>query len=276
MPQYTLSQIAEVTNGKLIGAESIVIDTIETDSRKINTSQGSIFIAIKGLRHDGHMYIKELYQRGIKNFIAQNIPLGLRGQTELNFVLVKDSIEALQALASHYRKKLSMPVVAITGSNGKTVVKEWLFQCLSQKHTVSRSPKSYNSQIGVPLSVWMLKPLADWALIEAGISMPGEMVKLEKVVSPDFGIITNIGHAHQENFINLEQKTNEKLRLFRNSKVIYYCRDHEIIHDEINKLDRPVFQGQKGTKILFYIFQIVQIWQLPPKLKFVLVYRNIS
>jgi alanine racemase len=242
MPQYTISQLAVITGGKLVGLETIVIDTIETDSRRINTSPGSIFVAIKGLRHDGHFFIKDLYQSGIKNFLVQNIPEEAKNLEGVNYLIVKDSIFALQALASYYRKELSMPLVAITGSNGKTVVKEWLFQSLSQKFTVSRSPKSYNSQIGVPLSIWMLKSSAEWAIIEAGISMPGEMAKLEKVISPDFGIITNIGQAHQENFESIERKVSEKLVLFRNSKVIYYCRDHEIIHQKINNIRIPASQ----------------------------------
>jgi alanine racemase len=233
MPQFTLQQLAKLTGGKLTGKGEQIIETLETDSRRITAVPKSIFVAINGIRHDGHRYIAELYQRGIKNFLIDDQNFSTNNLTGANFVVVRNTVAALQDIAAFYRKSLKMPVVAITGSNGKTVVKEWLFQCLSYSGMVSRSPKSYNSQTGVPLSVWMLNPAAQWSLVEAGISMPGEMQNLEKIIAPNFGIISNIGQAHQENFLSLQQKAEEKLLLFKNAHVIYYCRDHEIIHKSI-------------------------------------------
>ena len=233
MPQITLQKIADITHGKLYGMGGETVVNLETDSRRITSASDSIFVAIKGLRHDGHRFIPDIYQRGIKNFLIDNPGFSFSTFPNANFIVVENATSALQELAASYRATLKMPVVAITGSNGKTVVKEWLFQCLSHSGTVSRSPKSYNSQIGVPFSIWSLNPSARWSLLEAGISMPGEMEKLEKIIAPNLGIITNIGLAHQENFISLEEKAKEKLLLFINVGVIYYCRDHDIIHNVI-------------------------------------------
>jgi Alr-MurF fusion protein len=233
MPKITLRQVAEITQGKLKGRPDQLIEWLETDSRRISIDIKSIFIAIKGPRHDGHDHIAELYQRGLRNFLVlKSIPES-NIKSDANFILVENTVNALQALATYYRKNLHMPLIAISGSNGKTVVKEWLFQCLSHAGAVSRSPKSYNSQIGVPLSLWMLDPTARWSIIEAGISQPGEMALLEKMIAPDFGLLTNIGQAHQENFTSISEKVREKLVLFSNVKTLYYCRDHEPIHQEL-------------------------------------------
>ncbi|MGD2033635.1 MAG: bifunctional UDP-N-acetylmuramoyl-tripeptide:D-alanyl-D-alanine ligase/alanine racemase [Bacteroidales bacterium] len=233
MPAFNLSKIAQITEGKLHGDGEQVIEFLEIDSRRINHTENSIFIAIKGIRHDGHTYVHELYEKGFKNFILEGSSFIKPEWNHVNYIVVQNAITALQKLASAYRKMLKMPLTAITGSNGKTVVKEWLFQCLSHEYIVSRSPKSYNSQVGVPLSVWLLNEEADWSVVEAGISRPGEMEKLEEIIQPDYGIITNLGPAHQKNFGSLEEKANEKLRLFVNSEIIFYCYDHKIIHEAI-------------------------------------------
>ena len=233
MPQITLEKIADVTKGVLTGDGDQVIEFLETDSRNINPGDEKIFIAIKGPRHDGHVFIPELIKTGVKNFLAEETDVLENAGNKVNYIRVKSSIAALQQLAGWYRESLHMPVVAITGSNGKTVVKEWLSQCLSNYAVVTRSPKSYNSQIGVPLSLWMLNPRADWSVIEAGISMPGEMARLRTIIAPDLGIFTNIGPAHQENFSGLEEKIREKLQLFSHAQTLYYCRDHELVHQMI-------------------------------------------
>lgn len=238
MPQYTLHQLAVITGGKLIGDKNRVVDALETDSRTIRVDEKCMFIAIKGPRHDGHDHIPEMISKGIRNYLVEYVPPASKEIPGINYIVVSDTVESLQKIAAHYRSGLSMPVVAITGSNGKTVVKEWLAQCLARVSRVSRSPKSYNSQVGVPLSVWLIHPQSDWALIEAGISMPGEMQKLEKTLSPDYGIITNIGPPHQENFSSLEEKAREKLKLFAGCKCIYYCRDHALIHQLISREER--------------------------------------
>ena len=235
MPQITLEKIADVTQGVLTGDGDQVIESLETDSRNINPGDEKIFIAIKGPRHDGHFFIPELIKIGVKNFLAEETDVLENAGTKVNYIRVKSSIAALQQLAGWYRESLSMPVVAITGSNGKTVVKEWLSQCLSNYAVVTRSPKSYNSQIGVPLSLWMLNPRADWSVIEAGISMSGEMARLRSIIAPDLGIFTNIGPAHQENFSSLEEKIREKLQLFSHAQTLYYCRDHELVYKVIKE-----------------------------------------
>jgi Alr-MurF fusion protein len=256
MPQFTLQQLAEITKGKLHGNKGQLIGNLETDSRNIILSEQSIFIAIKGSRHDGHLHIAELISRGIRNFMVERETPELIQSDQVNYLLIDDCIKGLQQIAAHYRHQLTMPVIAVTGSNGKTVVKEWLAHCLSGKGSVSRSPKSFNSQIGVPLSLWMIQPSSDWAIIEAGISMPGEMEKLESIVSPEFGIITNIGPAHQENFNNLDQKTKEKLILFRNSKTVYYCRDHQLIHQYLSSSENSfstISWSEKHPESFLYI-----------------------
>ncbi len=239
MPKITLKEIAAITKGELTGSSNHIIEMLETDSRNISIDDKSIFVAIKGLRHDGHDHISELYDRGLRNFLVAKSAQVKKPKKNVNLISVDDPVEALQQLAAYYRQRLKMPLVAITGSNGKTVVKEWLFQCLSSDGIVSRSPKSYNSQIGVPLSLWMIDPAARWSIIEAGISLPGEMAKLEKMISPDYGIFTNIGSAHQENFKNLEEKAREKLMLFIGVKTLYYCLDHVVIHKQITLQNTP-------------------------------------
>ena len=235
MPQITLEKIADVTQGILTGNGDQIIESLETDSRNINPGDEKIFVAIKGPRHNGHNFIPELIKSGVINFITEEIDSLENEGSKLNYIRVKSSIIALQQLAGWYRESLSMPVVAITGSNGKTVVKEWLSQCLSHYTVVTRSPKSYNSQIGVPLSLWMLNPQAKWSIIEAGISKPEEMARLRTIIAPDLGIFTNIGPAHQENFSGLEEKIREKLQLFSHAQTLYYCRDHELVHQIIKE-----------------------------------------
>ncbi len=233
MAKFKLSQIAEITGGEFQGNGDCLIEYLEIDSRRISHTKDSIFIALKGERHNSHQYIEELYSNGLENFLVED-PSALNAlKKKANFVLVPNGVDALQKLAAAYRKQLKMPLIAITGSNGKTVIKEWLFQCLSIESSVSRSPKSYNSQVGVPLSIWLINERANWTIIEAGISQPGEMEKLEGIIRPDYGIITNLGPPHQENFSSLEQKANEKLRLFEHSEIIFYCYDHEIIRESI-------------------------------------------
>ena len=238
MPHLHLYQVAGITGGKLQGDGDRLIEHLETDSRRAGMGENCLFIAITGPRHDGHEHIEELLGRGLRNFIVERELLSLKKDKSVNYIQVKNSIHALQDLAAWYRRQLKMPVIAITGSNGKTVVKEWLAQVLSGADIISRSPKSYNSQVGVPLSVWLLDPEADWSILEAGISMPGEMTRLERIITPEYGIFTNIGPAHQENFNSLEQKILEKLELFQHSKTVYYCYDHEEIRRIIEARER--------------------------------------
>ena len=223
------SDITAIVNGKLTGNPDLKATDIVIDSRQLSFTDGLVFLAIRGLNHDGHLFIENLYTKGIRIFIVEKLPKNLDSFTETAFIVTKNSIEALQLLASYKRKKFTSPVIAITGSAGKTIVKEWLADVLGLTTSVVRSPKSYNSQIGVPLSVWKLDEKYKLGIFEAGISFPGEMEKLQKVIKPDIGVITNIGDAHSENFRDNHEKAAEKLKLFINASMIVYCSDHELL-----------------------------------------------
>jgi len=197
---------------------------IMTDSRKALLGPDTVFFAISGVHHDGHTFIEELYQKGCRQFVVERKPY--ISLPQVNIFQVKDTVDALQRVASLQRQRYSLPVVGLTGSNGKTIVKEWLSQLLSQKWQVVKNPKSYNSQIGVPLSVWQINEQHQLGVFEAGISRVGEMAKLHPIILPTFGIFTNIGPAHAEGFQSLSQKAEEKTLLFKDCKSIVYCKDY--------------------------------------------------
>jgi Alr-MurF fusion protein len=201
------------------------IENLATDSRNIEQPESALFIPLKTHLRNGHAYMQDAWQKGVRNFLVSE-----KTDTALlagaNIIEVKDTLNALQQIAAAHRRQFKIPVVGITGSNGKTVVKEWLYQLLSTSYNIVRSPKSYNSQVGVPLSVWQMNSDHQLGIFEAGISQPGEMEKLERIIHPDIGVFTNIGEAHSEGFMNERQKINEKLILFRNAKQLVYCHDH--------------------------------------------------
>lgn len=232
--KITSGDIAVITGGRLSGDPGYVVNNLITDSRHLIHADDAAFVAIKGINHDGHRFIRNLFQKGVKVFIVETVPPEMINSQGVAFIITGNSITALQALASYKRDLFSKPVIAITGSSGKTIVKEWLSDILGMSAAVLRSPKSYNSQIGVPLSVWKLDQKYDMAVFEAGISKPGEMVRLRQVIRPVIGIITNVGDAHSENFPDIETKAREKLELFSESSTIIYCRDHELIHKLIS------------------------------------------
>lgn len=225
---YTISSLVSVVNGQVISSseKDSTINDILIDSRKLISPKETLFIALKTKKNDGHKYIQSLYQRGLRNFLISTIPDALEGFRHANFILVDDTLAALQLLVSDKRKRFDIPVIGITGSNGKTIIKEWLFQMLQADKNIVRSPKSYNSQIGVPLSVWQMKSQHEMAIFEAGISEPDEMQKLQTIIQPTIGIFTNIGQAHNENFINTSQKIGEKLKLFTKVDTLIYNLDH--------------------------------------------------
>ncbi len=235
---YTIHDISAILNGTFIEnhTSATPIQHLLTDSRKIVSAPSSLFFAIKGDRRNGHEFIDDLYQAGVRNFVVSD-PNVTSKYPDCNFIITGDTLAALQQLAAQHRSLFKFPVIGITGSNGKTIVKEWLYQLLREDHHIVRSPKSYNSQIGVPLSVWQMKPENDLAIFEAGISEPGEMKKLETIIQPDTGIFTNIGSAHDENFESLPEKVNEKLLLFRNCTTLIYCKDYLLISDQIKSAD---------------------------------------
>ena len=232
-------EIADLLGGKFIKgeAQSSVrnILTISIDSRNIMDVNSCLFIAIKGVRHDGHKYLKDLYNHGVRAYLISDEKLDFSQFEGASVLLVRNTLDSLQRLSASVRSKYSYPVAGITGSNGKTIVKEWLFDLYQGSKRVIRSPRSYNSQVGVPLSVWNMNEDCDLAVFEAGISQKGEMEKLAKVIMPSIGLITNIGEAHQENFKTKEEKTDEKLLLFESCKTIIYRCDYEIIYKRIQK-----------------------------------------
>ncbi len=227
------SDIAKIVGGKLIGRADLLATEVVTDTRQLSLTDGLLYFALKGRNHDGHSFIGNLYQKGIRIFVVEKLPAEIKNYSEAAFILTADTVEALQSLASHRRKSFISPIIAVTGSAGKTIVKEWLADILGLTTSVIRSPRSYNSQVGVPLSVLKLDDKYKLGIFEAGISLPGEMSRLQKVIDPDIGVITNIGDAHSENFTDNSTKTREKLKLFANSSLIIYCSDHELIHRAI-------------------------------------------
>lgn len=229
---------------------NLLTEHLLIDSRKLSQPENTLFFAIKGQRRDGHDYISELYQKGVRQFVVSK-DLDVSKYPDAAILKVKDTIHALQNLTAQHRKKFSIPVVGITGSNGKTIVKEWLYQLLQNDFNIVRSPKSYNSQIGVPLSVWEMTSYHNLALFEAGISQPNEMADLEKVIQPSIGIFTNIGKAHDEGFLNIRQKINEKLKLFIKAELIIYSKDYPYVNECIAsfkdrmKYSDPNYKGYK-------------------------------
>lgn len=232
---YNIQKISEILQAEaLIGNPIEEIEHILTDSRKVIHAEKSLFFALVGQRHNGHKFIKELYEKGVRNFVISDKTVSV--PENCNVLIVKNTLDALQKLAAYHRKQFNLPVIAITGSNGKTVVKEWLYQLLKDDKNIVRSPKSYNSQIGVPLSVWQINKEHELGIFEAGISFPGEMEKLQKIIQPNIAIFTNIGEAHAENFNSIEDKISEKIKLFTLPEVIIYCKDYSLIHEAIKKI----------------------------------------
>lgn len=229
---HTTEQLRQWCQGTwLIESDpAYLVEELVIDTRKIGHPETALFIALKSQRRDGHAFVRDAYEKGIRNFLLQDPTAGI-GLEAANIILVKDTLSALQGIVARHRRRFGIPVVGITGSNGKTVVKEWLYQLLGERFNIVRSPKSYNSQIGVPLSVWQMEPEHELALFEAGISQPGEMELLEKIIQPTIGIFTNIGEAHSEGFLNRRQKINEKLILFRHARQLVYCSDHHEVHE---------------------------------------------
>ena len=231
----SIEEIASVIGAKRIGNHPAHIDWILTDSRSLCFPEETLFFALKTKRNDGHKYIADLYERGVRNFVVGTLTTEPESYPDANFLVVGSPLKALQRLASRHREQFQVPVVGITGSNGKTIVKEWLYQILSPERIITRSPRSYNSQIGVPLSVWMMNEHTELGIFEAGISEMGEMEALKPIIQPTIGVLTNIGGAHQENFTSLQDKCMEKLQLFKDCDVIVYNGDNELISSCVSK-----------------------------------------
>lgn len=218
-----IQHIIPEIRARFSGNPDIEIDNVSIDSRSLQNNSGTLFFALSGQNNDAHQYISDLIAKGVNNFVVNHIPNQL--ESKANFLIVENTLQALQDFASYYRKSFHFPIIGITGSNGKTIVKEWLNFLLSPDYNIIRSPKSYNSQVGVPLSVISINEKHNLGIFEAGISTIHEMEKLEKIIQPTIGILTNIGSAHDEGFQNLEEKISEKLRLFEHSEVLIYQKN---------------------------------------------------
>ncbi len=236
--QYTIDRISTLIGAQRCGKSEAKIDWLLTDSRSLAFPETTLFFALRTRLGNGHRYVEELYRRGVRNFVVDTMPDNFETNfPDANFLLTKSPLHALQRLAKKHREAFDIPVVGVAGSNGKTVVKEWLHQLLSPERSITRSPRSYNSQVGVPLSVWLLNERTELAIFEAGISEPGEMDTLQQILRPNIGIMTNIGEAHGENFSSNEEKCAEKLRLFRDADLLIYNADDAIIDAAVKSMN---------------------------------------
>ncbi len=216
-PIKNIATIIQGTGNLLVDAD---IEHLLTDSRKITFPSASLFFALHSNRRNGHSFINEVYERGVRNFVIDE-NINTSTFTDANFIKVKNTLTALQTLAAYHRSQFSeLPVIGITGSNGKTIVKEWLYQLLRSNYQIVRSPRSYNSQIGVPLSVWQINKQHTLGIFEAGISTTEEMQKLQSIIQPTIGLFTSLGNAHNEGFTSLQEKANEKWKLFKQANII--------------------------------------------------------
>ena len=222
-----IQKIITLLEAEFVGnPKEAIIDAVAIDSRSLQNSSTTLFFALVGPNNDAHSYIKEVVEKGVQYFVVTHIPEGCQGKA--NFLIVNNTLEAMQHFAAYYRSLFDFPVIGITGSNGKTIVKEWLNFVLSPDYNIIRSPKSYNSQVGVPLSVIGINEQHNFGIFEAGISTVSEMEKLEPIIRPTIGVLTNIGSAHDEGFSNTDEKIKEKLRLFDRSQILIYEKNDPV------------------------------------------------
>ncbi|WP_298650791.1 bifunctional UDP-N-acetylmuramoyl-tripeptide:D-alanyl-D-alanine ligase/alanine racemase [uncultured Proteiniphilum sp.] len=234
--QYNIQQIASILGVLVSKQQPGKITILLTDSRKLTLPSETLFFALETKNNDAHVFVGELYEKGVRNFVVSKFLPEWKKFADADFLKVKNTLSALQKIAAYHRRQFNIPVIGITGSNGKTVVKEWLYQILEKDYNIVRSPRSYNSQIGVPLSVWQLDGETELGIFEAGISMPDEMENLEPVIRPTIGVLTKIGEAHQENFTSLQQKIMEKLVLFTNCDVFIFDEDSGLVSQCIDQM----------------------------------------
>ena len=256
---YTIEKITTLIGARRYGSQDANVRWLLTDSRSLCFPEETLFFALHTKRNDGHRYIDDLYRRGVRSFVVEQVPE--HPQTDANYLKVPSTLAALQRLAERHRDEFSIPVVGVTGSNGKTMVKEWLYQLLQPSQKIVRSPKSYNSQIGVPLSVWLLNEQTEIGIFEAGISQPGEMMALHDIIQPTVGVLTCLGSAHQENFRSMEEKCLEKLELMHDTKALVYPMDDNTVSRCIRRLN---YQGERigwsrtDSQAPFFVKEIVE------------------
>lgn len=255
---YTVKSIAQMLGVKLQDKADGPVRWLLTDSRSLSSPEDTLFFALVTARGDGHRYISQLYQRGVRAFVVSTLPEG--DFADAVFITVENTLVALQRVAAEHRRRFNTPVVGITGSNGKTMVKEWLYQMLSPDHVVTRSPRSYNSQIGVPLSVWNLNEDTEIGIFEAAISQPGEMQRLADIVRPTVGVFTGLGDAHQENFTSYKQKCLEKMLLFQEAEALVYPKGNRVVDICIHEI------GFRGKLIPVTMPEDASPWDLDKEL----------
>ena len=241
--KYSIEKVTTLIGARRYGNSDGQVSWLLTDSRSLCFPEETLFFALKTQRNDGHRYIQDLYNRGVRQFVVEQVPEHYEKlYPEANFLRVPHTLAALQRLAERHRDEFDLPIVGITGSNGKTMVKEWLYQLLLPSQRIVRSPRSYNSQIGVPLSVWLLNEQTEVGIFEAGISQPGEMMALRDIIQPTIGVLTTLGAAHQENFRSMEEKCMEKLELMHDTEAMVYCSDNDIVSRCIRRMS---YKGEK-------------------------------
>ncbi len=241
--KYSIEKVTTLIGARRYGNSEGQVRWLLTDSRSLCFPEETLFFALKTQRNDGHRYIQDLYNRGVRQFVVEQVPEHYETlYPEANFLRVPHTLAALQRLAERHRDEFDLPIVGITGSNGKTMVKEWLYQLLLPSQRIVRSPRSYNSQIGVPLSVWLLNEQTEVGIFEAGISQPGEMMALRDIIQPTIGVLTTLGAAHQENFRSMEEKCMEKLELMHDTEAMVYCSDNDIVSRCIRRMN---YKGEK-------------------------------
>lgn len=241
--KYSIEKITTLIGARRYGNSDGQVSWLLTDSRSLCFPEETLFFALKTQRNDGHRYIQDLYNRGVRQFVVEQVPEHYEKlYPEANFLRVPHTLAALQRLAERHRDEFDLPIVGITGSNGKTMVKEWLYQLMLPSQRIVRSPRSYNSQIGVPLSVWLLNEQTEVGIFEAGISQPGEMMALRDIIQPTIGVLTTLGAAHQENFRSMEEKCMEKLELMHDTEAMVYCSDNDIVSRCIRRMS---YKGEK-------------------------------
>ena len=241
--KYSIEKVTTLIGARRYGHSEGNIRWLLTDSRSLCFPEETLFFALKTQRNDGHRYVGDLYRRGVRHFVLEQVPEHFDTiYPEADFLRVPHTLAALQRLAERHRDEFNVPIVGITGSNGKTMVKEWLYQLLLPSQKIVRSPRSYNSQIGVPLSVWLLNEQTEVGIFEAGISQPGEMFALRDIIQPTIGVLTSLGAAHQENFRSMEEKCMEKLELMHDTEAMVYCSDNDTVSRCIRRMQ---YKGEK-------------------------------
>ena len=262
--KYSIQEIAQVLEIEIseLRDKNAEVSQLLTDSRSLTYPAETLFFAITTQNDDGHRYVKHLYNKGVRNFVIEySGNIDIKAMREANFLRVSSTLDAMQAIATYHRKRFHIPIIGITGSKGKTTVKEWLYQLLKDDYHIVRSPRSYNSQIGVPLSLWDLDDNTSLAIIEAGVSKTGEMARVQAMIRPTIGVITNIGDEHNEGFASMQEKVEEKAKILNSCESIVYCADDELVSttsDPILYVAQDVGWSRKDENKWLYVSNIVK------------------